>query len=147
MPNLECLSDLCTATGGTFSAPATLTALSGVQDYSVEPVDDMANASARGSRFKKKQPAMREWKVVGTILKVTGGTAYETLRDAYLNGTTLHLIALDGPKATVGSEGPNADWYVSKFTRAGEIEGLVVYAFELELAFSANEPTWYEVSA
>ena len=73
-----------------------------------------------------------------------GDAGYETLRDAYLGGTSVCLAVLTGARDAAGSEGPHGDWAVTGFSRTEELEeGVVVTVTAKLTSFTA----WVEVGA
>lgn len=142
---LEVDGDVCIASGGTFDAPASLTAIELIAECAITSEYDKVSRTARSSRFKRYILGLLERGASGKIFKEVGDTGFEAVRDAHLNRTSLHLVFLDGPYNVAGSEGINADVLVSKFNRTGDIEGAVTYEFEFCLAKTANAPGWYEV--
>lgn len=73
----------------------------------------------------------------------SGDQDFQAIRDAYLNGTVLDMVILDGPYDQSGSQGLRADFGVTKFTRNEPLEEGVTVSVTLKPSYSANNPTWF----
>ena len=72
--------------------------------------------------------------------------AYEALRDAFNNKTDIGIACMDGPIATSGSEGLQANMKVTQFTRNEPVNGVVTASVTLKpSAASSVRPAWVEV--
>jgi len=71
------------------------------------------------------------------------------VRDAYLNNTTLEVVALDGPvtgTGSSGSQGLRAVCNVTGFSRSEPLEEALSVSVTLKPAYSVNPPTWHVVA-
>ena len=118
-----------------------------VKDATAEAERATVEVKSRASSFVKHGSGPISVKITGQLLHDGGDAGYEAIRDAFLDKTSIDIVALDGSSATSGNQGFRAEWLVSKFARSEPLEGEVVIDFELvpDLA-SANEPTLYEVA-
>lgn len=81
------------------------------------------------------------------ILYDPADTGFLALRDAWLNNTPIALLILDGLKATVGSQGLDADFAVLKFERGEPIDGLMTIKCSVKPTLSSRAPAWTTIAA
>lgn len=91
----------------TIATPATATwvELELSRDVSTSMSADKADVSDRRSKFKATCPAMIDVETTVTLTYVNGDTTLTALRDAFLARTAVQVAVMDGPIATIGSEG------------------------------------------
>jgi hypothetical protein len=70
---------------------------------------------------------------------------FTAIKNAYLNGTTIGIMALDGSSATSGSQGPKFDGRVMSFSRSEDLEEAMMVSVTIKPTYSATAPTWYTV--
>lgn len=78
----------------------------------------------------------------------TADEDFQSIRDAYLNVTTLDVLALDGPVSGAGStgnQGLRAVCNVTGFSRSEPLEEALSVSVTVKPAYSANPPTWHVV--
>ena len=73
------------------------------------------DASDRSSSVKKFLPSMCEWTMEFDVLWDSSSTTLLAIRTAYRANTAVNFWFADGPSATVGSSGPNAEWLITEF--------------------------------
>ena len=90
------------------------------------------DASARESRVMMTEPTLATLEITGRIRVDPDDGNYTALRDAFKSNTVLDLLALDGDKDTVGSEGVRADFKVFNFSRSEPLDGVTFRTFTLK---------------
>ncbi len=80
------------------------------------------------------------------VLDETDTADVDAIRNAFINGTSIELMALTGSSAVSGSEGPRADCEIVSFTRSEPLEDAITYSVTAKPTASANTPVWYEVA-
>lgn len=74
-----------------------------------------------------------------------GDAGFAAVRDAFLNGTVLDMVALDGDIATSGSQGLRAEFSILSFSRNEPLEEGVTVNVTAKPAYSENAPEWMVV--
>lgn len=112
------------------------------QEVSWEPAWDEAEASTRGSRYKKFVPGMADVPVSIDILRVLTNTQYEAMRDAWKNRTTLGICIAGGDRTTTGVERFTADMFISGFAVSEPLAEASTVSLTLKVdARGTTEPT------
>jgi hypothetical protein len=65
---------------------------------------------------------LRECSVEFKQIWKPGDANFESIKDAFLNSTTVELAVLDGDKDTVGSQGPKGSFSITGFKRNEPLE-------------------------
>jgi len=133
---------------GSYGTP-TWTLVNTVKDVSCTHKLDEVDASCRASNWKLTEPGMIEFSLETTILQDTENTQYQALLDAFNAQTNVEFLALDGPVATVGSEGPRAICKIFDFSRGEPLNDLSTNNVVAKPVYDATNPgvSWHVVSA
>ncbi|GMV72850.1 MAG: hypothetical protein AMXMBFR77_26870 [Phycisphaerales bacterium] len=75
-----------------------------------------------------------------------GDAGFAAVRDAFLNGTVLDMVALDGGIAVSGSQGLRAEFSILSFSRSEPLEEGVTVNVTAKPAYSENAPEWMTVT-
>ena len=120
------------ATAGT--ALASMTEIDNVRDVTVNTSAGEADTTTRGnSGWRSTTPTLRELTIEFEMQHQPGDAAFETIRDAYLAGTTIELCALTGAVAVADSEGPKGTFVITNFSRSEPLEESVSYSVTAKL--------------
>lgn len=112
----------------------------------------MVEVMSRESTWKSKESGLKEISLTfGYLYKNGSDTVFDALRDSFLNDTKLYFAVMDGPIATVGSEGFRFPGVVSGMSMTEELEGVRTFEFTVDLVRALNgstlvEPDWLTVS-
>lgn len=133
------------AQGAGFHGTPTWTLVDNIQDLDVDPNEMEAfKASIRRSGgINVYMATMNEVGIKFKVLWIPTDTFCVALLAAFQARKGLDMIFLDGLQATVGSQGPRADWLVTKFPRAEHLADGMTIDIELKPAITANAPGWY----
>ena len=74
-----------------------------------------------------------------------GNLNYEALMDAFMLGSVLDLLILDGDKATVGSRGIRADCHLAEAPQDQGMSTRLYNALTIVPADTGNSPKWAKV--
>jgi len=125
------------ATAGT--ALASMTEADNVRDVTINTSAGSADTTTRGnSGWRSTTPGLRELTIEFEMLHKPGDAFFETVRDAYLNGTAIELCALTGEIDTEDSEGPKGSFTITNFSRSEPLEEGVT------ISVTAALQTWDE---
>ncbi len=117
-----------------------------IMDLSLEVESDFVDATTRSeasSGFKSEIAVIKGGRITFEARWQPGDSFFEALKDAWLNDTTVTMIALDQAKATVGAQGLAANFSVS-FSKEEPLRDIQKISVTLAIA---SFPEWYEVPA
>jgi hypothetical protein len=119
-----------------------------MKDVSLGDAIELYKASIRRSRpFHTYVPTMRDLNPKFKIAWIPTDELCVSLLAAANNGTAIDMIFLDGPVATVGNQGPRADWLVEGFPRTENLSEGMEIEISLKPGLTANVPSWFVVAA
>lgn len=125
------------------TATGALTELSSIKDLSLNLASDTTDVTTRANAgFKATVSTLRTIEATFQIQWNTGDAGFEAIRDAWLTpGALLRLLIADMDKATVGAQGPLADFSVTGFTRNEELAEAIMADVTVMLSVWDQ---WYE---
>jgi hypothetical protein len=130
------------ATAGTVLG--SLTELSNVKDLTLNLTAGEADITTRGnSGWRATAQTLKEAELTFQMVWKPGDAAFEAIRDAFLNNTTVELAVLDQARGTSGAQGPKASWSITNFTRTENLEEAIVADVTAKIS-SFDE--WVEVA-
>jgi predicted secreted protein len=88
-------------------------------------------------------PTLKDVSVDLTLVLYDESDDYVVLRDAYLNGTSIDMMVLDGPVTQPGSQGPRAAFHVMSFSRNEGIGDAITIEVSLKPTLSSQPPIWH----
>jgi hypothetical protein len=145
--SLNATLNVNTATETPYATP-TWTPVKSVKDLSVSIDPDEADTSTRGTGgFKADSTTL-----IGLPIEVDAvwdptDVQLMALVAASLSRAAIDCVALDGPSATVGSQGPRAYFSVGKVTRDEKLADVLRVKFTLKPTNAAEPPTWFTVAS
>lgn len=126
---------------GTYGSPV-WNEMTEVGDVSLPLSKGRGEFRTRSSKFVKKKGGKIEAALNASYVYDPGDDDWVALRDSFLNNTALDVAVMDGPIATIGSQGLRADMEVMEIPVEEPLEDGVTVAIVLEPTISDNEPTW-----
>jgi hypothetical protein len=131
--------------------------IEGTPTWTLLSIVEEATPSEELSVGEVKNRASDEVKVADALftrqgeLRLThspGDAGYEAFRDAFHNKTDIAIAIMDGPIATVGSEGLQMDVKVTSWSRSEPLEEVMGIDFTVRpSAAAATTSAWVEISA
>ena len=79
------------------------------------------------------------------ILWEPTNAVFAALLTAFLAGTGVEILVLDGAVGTSGSRGLRATMCIGKFTRGEPLNGVMVASVSFRPTVATNNPAWYVV--
>lgn len=123
------------------------TELTLVTNPSIEFAADEADASDRGSIFKKYLTGQIDAPLTIEMHRNVGHAGYQAFRDAFFNRTNIGVAMASGDIETIGTEYFQADWKVSSFPWSEPLNETGTISATLKIAGdSAEEPEIVDVS-
>lgn len=130
-------------------APAGLTEISTAQDVTLTVEKGTAELKKRSSTWVTNRGTLKSASLEFTLLyEGESDSAGQALLQAFLNGTSIAVAVLDGPKTTSGVQGLWADFEVVNYSRGEPLEeGLTVNVTLKPSCLGTVDPQWVEVDA
>lgn len=106
-----------------------------VGNVTVSMSNEISEFNTRESRFKQKHATLGDVQITCQLKCDPSNTAYQTIRDAWIAGSTIEVAALSEDRGTTGAQGPKGRFSVANFTREEEINGILQHSvtFDPEL--------------
>ena len=134
---------------GTYASP-TWNEIGNVKDVTLNLESAEADVTVRANNgWRATVPTLKDASIEFEMVWDTDDEDFEAVRDAYLNNTTLEVVALDGPvtgTGSSGSQGLRAVCNVTGFSRSEPLEEALSVSVTLKPAYSVNPPTWHVVA-
>ncbi len=97
-----------------------------VRDLTTDLSTGEANITTRGNNgFEATAATLKKGAIDGEVLWRPGDAGFDALLDAWVNGTEIALMALDGDKAVAGKKGLASNFTVTNFTRPEPLDDAV----------------------
>ena len=133
---------------GTYASP-TWNEIGNVKDVTLNLESAEADVTVRANNgWRATVPTLKDASVEFEMVWDTADEDFQAIRDAYLNNTTLEVLALDGPVSGAGStgnQGLRAVCNVTGFSRSEPLEEALSVSVTVKPAYSVNPPTWHVV--
>ena len=121
--------------------------MSNVKNLSLNMSAGEADVTTRGNGgFKATAALLKEASIEWESIWDPADTALQVIKAAFIARTHVGLAIMDGPVATVGSEGLWADCAITGFNRDENLEGAMVIKITAKPTYSANAPLWKVVA-
>jgi len=133
---------------GTYASP-TWNEIGNVKDVTLNLESAEADVTVRANNgWRATVPTLKDASIEFEMVWDTADEDFQSIRDAYLNVTTLDVLALDGPVSGAGStgnQGLRAVCNVTGFSRSEPLEEALSVSITVKPAYSVNPPTWFVV--
>lgn len=126
-------------TAGT--TPTTL--LNGVRDATVNYGSVEADVTVKQTAFTLTDVVRHDVSIELEILEDPSDTGFQALQTAYETKAAIAILSLNGPKATAGSKGIDADWKVTNFGQPQLNDNKLVRNVTLKPTKSSRAPAFY----
>jgi len=129
--------------------PGPWTPLTNLKDLTLNLETGEADVTTRGAQgWRLTASTLRDASIEGELLWVPDGDpGFAAVRNAFLAGRPIGILALDGGIERIGSEGLMADMSVMSFSRKEPLEEALSVDLTLKPTFSALPPQWVRVTA
>lgn len=129
-------------------SPSNLDEIPNVRDLTLNLSRAEADVTTRGSNgWRVTVGALKDASLEFEMVWDPADTDFVAIRDAFMNGTTIALAALDQAKATTGAQGLWADWRVTGFSKTEPLEDAQKVSVTIKPSYSAVPPEWVTVAA
>lgn len=135
---------------GTYGSP-TWTEICIVGDVTLNMERSESSIAMRCSTWELVKYVLKKGSIDFKLWNIPGNTAFQAIRDAFNDATTIEVAVMDGDistAATTLTQGLRAFVQVGKFNRSEPIEGAQNYDITLKPTYSSSaaQPVWYTVS-
>ncbi len=144
VPGKDCL--VYRSSGASFGSP-TWVVIPNIQDLTRSDSRAEANVTGKGDDIGTIDVAYRNIEVTFKIVAVRADSGFAALVAAYAARSPIQLLVLNGPVATVGAKGINADWHITKFDEGQPLDGALTYDVAMKPAKTANAPAVFTVAS
>jgi hypothetical protein len=128
---------------GTYGSP-TWTEVTLVRDVTTNLDSEVADADHRGAGvFGADVVVKLKAGVDFEILWDPANAVFSVLLAAYLAGSSVDFLVLDGAVGTTGSQGVRATCQIHKFTRAEALKDVIKAQVSIAPTYAANAAAWY----
>jgi len=119
----------------------------GIMDCRPAIEDSEADLTTRDMRgFEAMRSGLRKWDIEIDMVWDPTIATFVAFRNAYLNRTQIGVRVFDGPVATVGSQGPVANYSVMQMNRRETLGEVQMATALCKLAQSTTAPAWHVTS-
>ena len=126
----------------TWASPS-WTLIGNIKDLTQNLEKVTADVSTRGSVWRRKKTGLKDGGIEFQMVWDTSDANFTAIQSAFLNDTTIELVALDGVITDAGNEGLRSDFEITAFSREEPLEDAVMVSVTAEPAYTDNTPTWY----
>lgn len=131
---------------GTYASP-TWNEITNIKDVTLNLTKGEANVSIRGSSFRLRKGTLKDASIDFNLLWDTDDEDFTAIQEAFFDGTTIEILAVDQAYNTVGSQGLRATVEVFTFTRNENLEEALNVDVSLKPTYATNLPEWYTYSS
>jgi hypothetical protein len=122
------------------------TELTNVKDVTLNLEAGEADVTTRGNAgWRATVATLREGSVEFEMVWDTADAGFTALKDAYFNNSKIGLAVMDGAIATPGSQGLQADFSITNFSRKEALEEAIMVSVTAKPTYSTTAPAWVTV--
>ena len=126
----------------------TWTELTNVKNVTLSLQKGEADVTTRAnSGWKATAATLKEGSIEFEMVWDTADAGFTAIKNAWFNNTLVGLAVMDGPVATVGSQGLWADCAIIDFSRDEPLEDALTVKVTAKPTYSVNAPIWKTVAA
>jgi len=130
---------------GSYASP-TWTLIGNVKDVTLTLEKGTADITTRAAAgWRATVGTLKDLTIEFAMVWDTTDAAFTAIQTAFMNNTSIEVVALDGLVATTGSQGPRVTCDVTSFSRSEPLEDALTVSVTLKPTYSANAPAWFEV--
>jgi hypothetical protein len=133
-------------TGGVATAGA-WNELANVKDVTLSLETGEADVTTRANAgWKATVATLKEGSVEWQMVWNTGDAAFTAVKNAFFANAAIGLAIMDGDITTPGSQGLQADFSITQFSREEPLEEAITVKVQAKVTYSATAPTWATVA-
>ena len=121
--------------------------MTNVKDVTLNLEKGESDVSTRGNNgWRAIAATLKDGSVEFQMVWDTADAGFTAIQTAYFGDTPLAFAIMDGDIDTAGSQGLQADFEVTNFTRNEPLEEALTVNVTIKPAYSDTPPTWVTVS-
>jgi hypothetical protein len=133
-------------TGGVATAGA-WTELGNIKDLTLSLETGEADVTTRANAgWRATVGTLKEGSVEFEMVWNTGDPGFTVIKNAFFAGSAIGLAIMDGEIATAGSQGLQADFSITTFSRNEALEEAITVSVTAKPTYSTVAPTWAVIS-
>jgi predicted secreted protein len=128
-------------------ATPTWTLINNTKNVTLNLQKGEADVTTRGNNgWKATIGTLKEGSIEFEMVWDTTDAAFTAIQQAYFSDSVIGLAVMDGPIATVGSQGLWADCAITDFSRDEPLEDAITVKVTAKPTYSANPPIWKTIA-
>jgi hypothetical protein len=121
----------------------TWTLLANVKNVTLSLTKGEADVTTRANNgWKATAGTLKEGSIEFEMVWDTDDAGFTAIQSAYFGNSLIGLAVMDGPVATVGSQGLWADCMITDFSRDEPLEDAISVKVTAKPTYSENAPIW-----
>jgi hypothetical protein len=116
-----------------------------IADASVNANWEEGDASTRRTRVKETEPTQMNLEITGRIRVDSTDAAYQAIKEAFIEGSSMDVLILNGPIDVNGSHGYRFDGKVFNMTEDQSLGSVIFREFTIKPCISVNVPQYVMV--
>ena len=126
--------------------PGNWTELDNAKDVTLNLEKGEADVTTRANAgWRATAGTLKDGSIEFEMVWDTSDAGFTAMKDAYFNGVSIGILALDGGVSVSGSQGLVADMEVINFSRNEPLEEAVTVSVTLKPAYSDEPPRWVTI--
>ncbi len=123
------------------------TELDNVKDLTLNLETGEADVTTRGNQgWRATVATLKDGSIEFKMVWDTEDSGFTAIKNAYFNNTAISFAIMDGDIATAGSQGLQADFSITNFSRNEPLEEAVTVSVTAKPTYSATAPAWATIS-
>ena len=123
------------------------TELTNVKDLTLNLETGEADVTTRGNAgWRATVATLRDGSIEFEMVWDTADAGFTAIKDAYFNNTSIGFAVMDGDIATAGTQGLQANFSVTNFTRNEPLEEAMSVSVTCKPTYSTTAPAWVVVT-
>lgn len=120
--------------------------LGNVKDVTLSLETGEADVTTRANAgWRATVGTLKEGSVEFEMVWNTGDAGFTAIKNAFFSNDPIGLAVMDGDLATAGSQGLQADFSITTFSRSEALEEAISVSVTAKPTYSATAPTWVTV--
>jgi len=122
------------------------TELTNVKDLTLNLETGEADVTTRGNAgWRATVATLKDGSIEFEMVWDTTDAGFTAIKDAYFNNTAIGFAIMDGDITTTGSQGLQADFSITNFSRNEALEEAITVNVTAKPTYSTTAPAWVTV--
>ena len=126
----------------------TWTELTNVKDVTLNLETGEADVTTRGNAgWRASVATLKDGSIEFEMVWDTEDAGFTAIKDAYFNNAAIAFAVMDGDITTAGSQGLQADFTITNFSRNEPLEEALTVSVTAKPTYSTVAPAWVTIAA